>query len=150
MTAVGKKSAVVLTGAKVIKTSKISLAPAVISNEGQNRKRSPTVINEGQIRKRSPTVINKGQNRKSNKTSHQGIPIVRPAKGYRVRVSNIAYDVKQVDILASFSLIGKVLSCYLKDGTAIVTFDAKKDAVSAIELYHQGDIHGRTIYVDFD
>ena len=137
MTAVGKKSAVVLTGAKVIKTSKISLAPAVISNEGQNRKRSPT-------------VINKGQNRKSNKTSHQGIPIVRPAKGYRVRVSNIAYDVKQVDILASFSLIGKVLSCYLKDGTAIVTFDAKKDAVSAIELYHQGDIHGRTIYVDFD
>ena len=79
-----------------------------------------------------------------------GQAIVRPAIGFRVRVSNIAYDVKEADILASFSLIGKILACSLKDGTAIVTYDKRQDAAAAIEKYHQGDIRGRKLYLDFD
>ena len=80
----------------------------------------------------------------------QGKPIVRPAVGFRVRVSNIAYDIQESDILASFQLIGKVLSCSLNEGTAVVTFDKKADASAAIEKYHGGDIRGRKLYLDFD
>lgn len=138
----GKKSAIVLMpkktepirkGTTVIKTAKISLAPAASSK-----------VNLVPAQK-ARSIISRPAT-----YSDQGKAIVRPARGFRVRVSNIAYEVKQEDIRTSFALIGKVLSCSLKDGTAIVTFDRKEDAAAAIEKYHQGDIHGRKLFVDFD
>ena len=138
----GKKPAIVLMPKRteavkkpvsVIKTAKISLAPASAAKVTLvPAQKAKSIISR-------PSISNE-----------QGKAIVRPAKGFRVRVSNIAYEVKQEDIRISFALIGKVLSCSLKDGTAIVTFDRKEDASAAIEKYHQGDIHGRKLYVDFD
>jgi hypothetical protein len=100
------------SGTSIIQTSKISLVPAG----------------------KQPIV-----NPPARKTE-RGLPIVRAATGFRVRVSNIGYDVKQADLLASFAVIGKVLSCTLKDGTAIVTYDKRQDANTAIDKFQR--LHG--------
>jgi len=130
-----KKTAIVLkpkpnaNSSAVITTAKISLVPAGA--------KLPT--------NRSQPIVNL-----PHKQHERGQSIVRAATGFRVRVSNIAYDVKEADILASFSVIGKVLGCTLRDGTAIVTYDKRQDATTAIDKFHQGDIRGRKIYLDFD
>merc|ERR1712187_94308 len=65
-----------------------------------------------------------------------------------VKVTNIPKELKARDVREAFeSETGKIVSCELGKGTAIITFSNGGDARKAVEAFHKGELNGKIISV---
>lgn len=72
----------------------------------------------------------------------------RSTRSKVIKVTNIPTDLGKEDIQEAFEAeTGKILSCDMKRGTAIIRFARAEDALKAAETFDRGELNGRIIQV---
>jgi RNA recognition motif-containing protein len=67
----------------------------------------------------------------------------------KVKITNIPYDLKWQDVKDAMSSVGRIERCDVEHGEAILLFSNHKEALRAVQTYHNGDMNGRKIRVFF-
>ena len=67
----------------------------------------------------------------------------------KIRITNVPYDLTWKDVKGALSDVGRIERCDVGHGEALVTFATHKEALRAIQTYHNGDMNGRKIKVFF-
>mmetsp|Transcript_93536 Transcript_93536/g.241706 ORF Transcript_93536/g.241706 Transcript_93536/m.241706 type:complete len:102 (+) Transcript_93536:1-306(+) len=74
----------------------------------------------------------------------------RAPAGARIRVTNVPNNLDRRDIQEAFEDNGRVISCEVDRGVAVVIFERAADAKKAVQTFDRGELNGQTIYVTLD
>lgn len=70
--------------------------------------------------------------------------------GATIRVTNVPLNLDARDVQEAFEEIGKVSSCEVNRGVAIISFTSAASAKRALSSFNQGELNGQTIQVELD
>lgn len=73
-----------------------------------------------------------------------------PAAGATIRVTNVPRNLDDQDVQEAFEEIGKIVSCEVKKGTAIISFTTAASAKKAVAAFDRGELNGQQIQVELD
>lgn len=160
--------AMVKKGGKFDRRGKLGVKKTVGKNHGRNepkpmtrsagRSTSRAVVDRTRprVRKVSTSKDSKmdvdngdGSKRFSRKVVVKKGPNAPEDERKKVRITNVPYDLTWKDVKGALSDVGKIDRCDVGQGEALVTFSTHKEALRAIQTYHNGDMNGRKIKVFF-